>query len=400
MTRSVVTVQARRRWLVVGAVALVLVATPAAVAALPVSAPAIDLDTLVARMRASAGQAYEGYALSTGTAGLPALPQLSDVSDLLNGDTRLRAWYASADRWRVDVIDTASERGTYQLAGTQVRVIINNEPGTVLQVGGARMVWDYAHSQLTELDGEPPVRLPQGPDLVPPALARRLLPALTSDPRTALPVRRVAGIAAVGIRFTPTSRTTTVGRVDMWADPKTGLPLEVDIAGKGASQPFLVTRFLDVSLRAPDPAVLNPPLPRTGIGVTVTQAQDVTQALLGGLSGGRIRPLPDTLAGQPRSVGTLPDLPGVATYGTGLAQFIVVTVPRQVGYDAENKALRGGGVRLDFPDGDGVLIHTSLVSVLAMDSHPVRANYLLAGLVDPALLKQAGSELSQWGSVR
>jgi hypothetical protein len=395
---TVVRAQARRRWLVVGAVAVALVAAPGVVAALPVHAPTVDLDTLVTRIRSSAGQAYEGYALSTGTAGLPALPQLSDVSDLLDGETRLRVWYAASDRWRIDVVGTGSERGTYRLSGGQATV--NSDAGPIFMPVGMQLVWDYGHSQLTELDGEPPVRLPTGPDLVPPALARRLLAATATDPRTALPARRIAGIAAAGVRFTPASRYTTVGRVDVWADPKTGLPLEVDVTGRGAGEPFLTTRFLDVSLRTPDPAVLTPPPVQGGIGYTVTTAQDVVEALGAGLTGGRFRPLPDTLAGQPRSVGTVPDLPGVATYGTGLAQFIVVTVPRQVGYDAEGKAMRGGGVRLDFPDGDGVLIHTSLVSVLAMDSHPVRANYLLAGLVDPALLKQAGSELSQWGSVR
>jgi hypothetical protein len=378
---TVVHAQARRRWLVVGAVAFALVTLPGAVAALPVRAPALDLDTLVARIRASAGQPFEGYALATGSAGLPALPQLTDVADLLDGDTRMRVWYATTDRWRVDVLGTGTERGTYQQPGRQI-------------------VWDYGRSQLTELSGEPPVRLPQGPDLVPPALARRLLAATAGDPRTPLPAKRIAGIAAAGVRFTPASPHTTVGRLDVWADPATGLPLEVDVTGKGATEPLLTTRFLDLSQRAPDPGVLTPPPVRAGIGYTVTDAQDVVEALRGGLTGGRIRPLPDTLAGQPRTNSTLPNLTGVATYGTGLAQFIVVIVPRGVGYDAEGKALRGGGVRLDFPDGDGVLIHTSLVSVLAMDSHPVRTNYLLAGLVDPALLRQAGSELSQWGSVR
>jgi len=374
---TVVRTQARRRWLVVGAVAVALVAAPGAVAALPVGTPAIDVASLVARIRASAGQPFQGYAVSTGSAGLPALPQLSDVSNLFNGDTRMRIWYASAQRWRVDVIDTSTERDTYQLAGRQI-------------------VWDYGRRQLTELDGVPPVRLPQGSDLTPPDLARRLLAATEADPHTALPPRRIAGITAAGVRITPASPNTTVGRVDIWADPASGLPLAVSVTGRGATAPVLTTRFLDVALRTPAEAVLSPPPVAAGIGYTVTDAQDVVQAL----RSRRPRPLPDVLAGQARSDRTVVDVPGVAVYGTGLAQFAVLAVPRQVGFDAMHQAVRGGGVQLQFPDGDGVLIHTPLLSVLAMDAHPVRANYLVAGFVDPALLKQAGAELSSWGSVR
>src|SRR5947207_9473680 len=151
-TVTVVGGQARRCWGVVAAAAVGLAAVPVAISAVPAHAPALD----VARIRASAAQPYQGYAESVGTAGLPALPQLSDVSDLLDGDTRMRVWYSSADRWRVDVLDVAAERDTYQTPDAQ-------------------MIWDYGRNQLTEIGGTPPVRLPRGADLTPPELARRLL---------------------------------------------------------------------------------------------------------------------------------------------------------------------------------------------------------------------------------
>jgi hypothetical protein len=374
MALTVVRGQARRRWLVVAAAVAALLAAPAVVAALPTGAPAVDLTRLVARMRASAGQPFEGYAVSSGTAGLPALPQLSDVADLLDGDSRLRIWYASPWRWRVDVIDTGSERDTYQVVDAQ-------------------LTWDYGRSTLTALEGPPLVRLPRGADLVPPDLARRLLAGTAADRLSALPAKRIAGIAAAGVRVTPASRYTTVGHVDLWADPATGLPLEVSVTGRRATEPVLVTRFMDVALHMPNDDVLTPPGVREGIGYTVVDSTDVVQDLSRRLA----VPLPDNLAGQPRA---RTDLGGVATYGSGLAQFVVVPVPRDLGYDAERRALRGGGKRYDFPDGDGVLIATPLVSVLAMDSHPVRRTYLLAGLVDPSLLRQAGAELSSWGSIR
>jgi hypothetical protein len=374
MASTVVDGQARRRWLLVGAVVLGLVAAPSVVAALPAGTPAVDPARLVARMRASAAQPFEGYAVSSGTAGLPALPQLSDVADLLDGESRLRVWYATSHRWRVDVIDVGTERDTYQLADRQ-------------------LTWDYGRSTLTEVDGSTPLRLPRGADLVPPDLARRLLAATAGDRLSPLPAKRIAGIDAPGVRVTTTNRYTTIGHLDLWADPASGLPLEVTVTGRGATEPVLTTRFMDVTLHMPNDGVLTPPARREGIGYTVVDSTDVLQELSRWLA----VPLPDNLAGQPRAA---VDLGGVATYGTGLAQFVVVPVPRDMGYDAEHRALRGGGRRYDFPDGDGVLIATPLVSVLAMDSHPVRRNYLLAGLVDPSLLREAGAELSSFGSTR
>ena len=62
----------------------------------------------------------------------------------------------------------------------------------------------------------------------------------------------------------PTGRTT-VGHIDVWADPGTGLPVQVEVTGRGAATPVLVSRFLDLSLRAPDPAVLVPPVATPGM---------------------------------------------------------------------------------------------------------------------------------------
>ena len=392
MALTVVRGQARRRWLVVGAVALALVAAPGVVAAIPVHAGAVPVADLVARIRASAGQAFEGYAVSTGTAGLPSLPQLSEVSDLLDGDTSMRVWYASPHHWRVDVIGNGTERDTYQLPSAQVTVNTETGPATfVLQ--DRELTWDYGRSLLTEVGGTAPVRLPRGADLVPSDLGRRLLAAAEGERYSALPAKRVAGIAAAGVRIVPANPHTTVGHVDIWADPRTGLPVEVSVTGKGATDPILVTRFLDLRLGTPPAAVLAPPEPREGIGYTVTDADDLLQSLSGQAEG---IGLPFTLAGFP-----LTSLDrNVATYGTGLTRFVLIQIPRTIALDTMNRIRRGGGIPQRFPDGDGVLVATPLLTVLASDAHPVRRNYLLAGLVDSSVLKQAGAELSQWGSVR
>jgi hypothetical protein len=295
----------------------------------------------------------------------------------------MRVWYSSADRWRVDVIDLAAERDTYRTPQGEV-------------------TWDYGRRQLIDYGGVPVLRLPRGADLTPPELAKRLL-SMAADQVTLapLPARRVAGIDAAGVRLTPTSSLTTVGHIDIWADPASGLPLQVEVTGRSARRPFLTTRFLDVSLTAPAAGVLVPPEQRpdlSPVGVDPTDVDNALKILDPG-------PLPASLAGQPRAnddqvtlngTGVVFWGPGIAAYGTGLARFLVISVPRRIGYDAERRAIRGGGVRLTFPDGDGVLITTPLVSVLAMDGHPARRTYLLAGLVDAKLLKQAGAELSSY----
>jgi hypothetical protein len=371
----------------VATVTLVLGGLPAVAGAIPVRSAPIGLAQLRDLIMASAARPYQGYAVSTGSAGLPALPQLGDVSALLNGDTQLRVWYASSTRWRADVIDTGTERDLYQLPDNLV-------------------IWDFSSNQLTEVRGTPPVRLPRGADLVPPDLARRLLaiagrdptsaPGSATDQLSALAPLRVAGIAAAGLRITPLDQRSTIGKVDIWADPKTGLPLQVAVTGRGASTPVLLTRFLEVAYRTPAAAVLTPPAARPGMGSTVTDSSNIG----GGLAVLNPGTLPARLAGQPRSGNAPAGVAAVGVYGAGFAQFVVIPTPRRVGFEAMRRARQAAGEDLTFADGDAVLLATPLLSVLAMDSHPARRYYLLAGLVDGQLLRQAATELSSYRPAR
>lgn len=376
---TVVRRDAWRRWTAVAAAAAVLAALPVILRALPVRVAGIGLTQLYDRIRGSAHLPYQGYAVSTGLAGLPALPQLGDVARLFNGDTRLRIWYAAPGRWRVDVIDIGQERDVYQGLDGQ-------------------FVWDYGSNQLTEIAGTAPVRLPRGADLAPPDLARRLLAAAgpTQGQLSTLPAHRVAGIAAAGLRMTPVDPLTTVGRVDVWADPATGLPLQVAVTARGASAPILVSRFLDISLAGPAASVLTPPPVLGGIGFTITQTPDV----IAGLAAVRPGPLPDRLAGATRAATSPAGLVGIGAYGTGLAQFVVLSVPRRIGSEAMRSATKAGGLPLAFPGGEGVLISTPLLGVLVMLSQVARRTYLLAGLVSTTQLQLAGTQLSTYQAAR
>src|SRR6266487_839573 len=222
------------RWLVLlGAVAL-LAALPAVVAALPVAAPPRSAADLLAKVSGSTATPYQGYAESRASLGLPDLPVVGRQTALLGAITRIRAWVASPTVWRVDELTAIGESDLY-----------HDESGT--------LEWDSGSHRVERTAGEPVVRFARAADLLPPELGRRLAAAATPDETRPLPPRRVAGVDALGLRITPRSPTTTVGRVDLWADPFTGLPVRVELTASGGRGPIIVTSFLDLQQRAPEP---------------------------------------------------------------------------------------------------------------------------------------------------
>lgn len=363
---TVVRGAARRRWAVLLAVVAVLCALPVALGVRPVHAPDVDVAVLRQRMTASASAPYRGYAQSTGVLGLPALPGLTEVTTLLTGTTQLRTWYAAADRWRVDVIGPGTERDFYAN-------------------GAAQVVWDYGRNQLTQIVGRAPVRLPRGADLTPPDLSRRLLAIAAGDPARRLPDRRIAGIAAAGLRITPATAETTVAQVDIWADPRTGLPLQAELTARGGDRPVFVTRFLEVQLGNPPADVLMPPARRRDMGFSVTATPD----LLGALNRFGGEALPDRIAGRARR-SAVQGSAGVGVYGTGLAQFVVLAVPHRIGARVYEAAVTVGS-SVDVPYGLAALIATGLLTVLVVEADRM---YLVAGLVDPAVLRQVAVDLA------
>ncbi len=365
-----------RRWLLVAAGGATLVGLGVARDALPAGAGAADRtpEQWRARLVGSAAQPYVGYARSSGRLGLPDLPQLEQASALLTSTTRIRAFVAGPHRWRVDELTPAGERDTYRL-------------------GDVEVVWDFGANQLTRVVGATPVRLPRAADLLPPELARRLVGLAPGDPVSALPARRIAGRSAAGLRVTPLDPDTTVGRVDVWVEPSSGLPLRVEVGGHDDPAPVLVTEFREIDLRPPAPDVLVPAVP-PGAGAVRVEAAGLTGALrvLGAA------PLPDRLAGRDRvrlpGPGGSDDLPGVGLYGTGLAGFALIPLPRRVARRALDGATGAGGVPVVLPDGAAVRLGTPLLSVVIHGgAGRRRGGVLLVGTVAPAVLEQAVREL-------
>jgi hypothetical protein len=357
---------------VVGLGIAVLVSLPALLAARPVHAPELPVADLYAKMRASANQPYQGFAVSDGTAGLPSIPQLADAIALLNGETQLRIWHAGPQSWRVDQIGEGTERDLYQATAYQVQ-------------------WDFGANQLTTITGDQPLRLPQGSDVIPPELARRIF--ATADPQPAelspLPARRVAGLAAAGLRFTPHDPATTIAHVDIWADPATGLPVQVELTGRNASTPIFVTRFLDLDLTAPDGATLTPPAGGPNTSYTAVDGRDIAQAFRSLRPG----PLPTTLNNTARTDDPAASV-GPAVYGTGLTRVVVIPVPRSVGGDAFDRVKKAGGLTTYLLGGATVVVATPIVSVLVLDTGNPRRMYIMVGLVTPSVLQPAATDLT------
>jgi hypothetical protein len=363
----VVTRQAYRRWSIVAAGTVLLCGLPALIAAWPVPAAAVSSAQLRARILSSADVPYQGYAESSVDLGLPTLPDLGNVTSLLDGTTDQYSWYLSADQWRADVLTNAGETDTYQ----------SSESGTYQ--------WSYSSDLLTQILGSEPVRLPRAADLLPPALAQRLLGYAGAATRvSALPTRRIAGVDAAGLRLTPASSTSTISAVDVWADSRTGLAVEVEIFGRDSTTPVLVSQFLSVSFARPAAATVSPNLSE-GVNFATGSLPDVTRILNGYGPG-----LPPSLGGVARVAG-VPGLPDVAAYGSGLARFAVVPLPYSEGQSVI-QAASSAGVTVQLGSGTAVIIQTPLVTVLVSQqlSGPI---YLLAGTVTATVLERAVQQL-------
>ena len=361
-----------RRWAAVAVGLAVLCGLPVIASALPVSVPPLTASALRARILASADESFAGYAESNATFGLPPLSGLTGLTALLDGVTKMRVWQATPARWRVDVLSDAGERDTYALSDA------------------LSYIWDSGDQLLTEVRGPQTFRLPRPADLVPPALALRLLSEASRQARfSVIAPLRVAGQSAAGLRMTPADPASTVGQVDIWADPSSGLPLMVEIFPRGSAHPALQSQFFQVSRWQPDSRVLTP-VDGPGTGFTVTNAG----SLAGALSDLGLVALPAELAGRIRFP-VEPGFEAIGVYGGGLSTFVVLGVRGTAGENLVPDAISAGGARLDIAGGRGVVIGAPLVNAVIVRPPRFFVSFLLAGTVSAQVLEQAAAVLTQ-----
>ena len=341
---------------------------PVLASALPASVPALTPRQLENKILASQRLSFSGYAESDATFGLPPLPAFASVTPLLDGITRMRVWQASPDRWRVDTLSDTGENDTY----------LDN---------GTTYVWDSGEQLLTGIFGPEVIRLPRAADLMPAALAVRIINEAGPDAKLSLlPPQRVAGQSAAGLAVRPASPQSTIAQADIWASPATGLPLLVQVFGRGAAHPALESQFLQAGPWTPVDSVLTPQQgPGTGFtattpanfaGVLKNLDNEVLPAALGGLARA---PSPVTQIG---------------VYGTGLTAFAVLTFRHGTGGQLLTDALDAGAAPLSFTDGTGAIASAPLVNLALV--HPYRSpdTFLLVGFVSRTTLEQAAAVLA------
>jgi hypothetical protein len=365
---SVVTAAARRRWAVVVAGTALLVAAPslgaAAVSVVTRPASAPTADSLLRRVLGSASVAHQGLAESRGTLGLPDVRRFGDVAALLGSTTRARVWWQDADRWRVAQLTATGEQDVYAPTADTI------------------VTWDYERNLRRTVIGADQIRLPRVDDLLPPRSARRLLGHLGMDDQVStLPARRIAGHAALGLRVVPASPKRTIGSVDVWADAGSGLPLALTVKDRHGVTAF-ETAFVDVDVtRPPDTDVEVPTSP--GARLETADAPDVVAAVD---RYARLA-LPARLAGEPRTPGIVR---GTATFGRGLARFVVIPLPPGPAGDVLDAARLRAPVE-DVAGGRLVVLDSGVVTAAVAVGD--ETSYLVAGLVTTDVVRAAGQQL-------
>lgn len=359
------------RWLAVLAGIGVLVSLPSAVAALPTARSELSAAQLLDRIQGSGRVGYQGYAESSGGLALPVTSQFASLGDLFGGQSQLRVWWRSATDWRVDSIGLAGETDVH-----------TDELGF--------WSWNYESNTatFTQQPTRPDIRLPTDADLLPPQLAGRLLSQAGAAEASRLPSTRVAGISAAGLRIRPADPISSVDRVDVWADPATGLALRVQVYGKQSASPALASGFLDVRIGEPAASSTAFTVP-IGANLHSTTSPDLATAIdqLGGAAP------PGELAGIARNA-LLPQLGSVGVYGRGVTEFVVVPLPRRVAFSLRRQLAPATGAADGSSSNPAELVLSAGPLNLLLTSFDDPAGpWLLLGTVTAQTLAKAGGQL-------
>ena len=341
---------APRRYLTVTLAIALVVSLPAIVGAIPVSAKKIPVATLLARVMASETVQYTGLASASGGLQIPDLGVGSDVTALLSGTNRLRAWWAGPTQYRVDRVTFAAESDVYR-TGEQI------------------WTWDSDHRIAVLTAGKPQIPLPGPQDALPGNLARRLLAQAKPADLHPAGARRIAGRTVLAMTWQPNDPRSTIGRVTVWVDQDNGLPLSVEVRSISGGRAFS-SSFLDIHFAAPNPSVLkfDPSNDKTAIventepGAPQSAAATFTlPKLIGGLHE-RSRPSPL-----------------IATYGVGPSIVAITALDPQAAGALRQQIDSPGHPPVKGAFGVGSLIETPLVTGLIFATNT--NGYVLLGTV-------------------
>ena len=352
------------RWLIVAAVALALVAAPSLVRAIPARSSTIGAADLAHRIRAAYDAGWSGEVVAQGNLRVPlTAATFSGIARLLGERTDLRVWWRTPDDWHVDRMTATGE-------------------SDIAVDGGLEVTWDYESRRVRVLPYSS-VRLPDDSDVVPTSLAHRLLSGAGPSELSRLPSKRVAGRSAAGLRLVPADPRSTIGRVDVWADDTTGVPLRVDVYAARSSRPVLTTQVVTFDPSRPSRAEAHMHLdPR----LSFTRGQAVDEAAGANVFAPFVQP--DRVAGLPR-LGDPTYYGAVGVYGHGPTALLAVPLREFVASQLRDQLRRSPQAT---EDPEGVSLAVGPVSILLTDV--AQAHFLVVGTVTPQTLLAAAQDLA------
>jgi outer membrane lipoprotein-sorting protein len=342
---------ARRRYLTAGLAIAIVVSLPAIVGAVPVSAKKIPVTTLLARALASQNIKYTGLASASGALQIPDFGVGVEVTALISHTNRLRAWWDGPAHFRVDRETAFAETDIYR-------------------VGNQLWTWDSDHRSAILTSGKQDIPLPGAEDALPSNLARRLLALAKPADVHPAGAQRVAGRTVLAMTWEPNDRRSTIGRVKVWVDQNTGLPLSVEVRTQSGSRAFS-SSFLDIHYGAPDPSVL-----RFDPTKDPTHPFTVTTEPVAPDSRPATFRLPRVIAGLPQR--SPPD-PLIATYGDGPSVVAVTPLDPPAAQALRGQVDSPGHPPIEGAFGEGSLIETPLVTGLIF--YTKNNGYVLLGTV-------------------
>ncbi len=350
------------RWLVVLLAAAALIVTPVAVGARRPDTVAVAAPVLAQRIAASSNVGWSGRVDSEGSLQIPKSDSFATLGDLLGQRNDLRVWWRSPQDWRVDRIRSTGETDLFHQGRGQIRWIFESERATFSPVSR--------------------IRLPDAPDVTPAILGRNLLQGARPSELTGLPSRLIAGVSAAGLRLVPAEPAATVTRVDLWAEPDTGLVLRVELYGVGVERPVLTTSVTDLNLTMPAPSTTQFRAPG-GIRLAYEESVDVAAAA------NALYPfdLPVRLGGLDVRGGAAPGPVGI--YGRGPTTIIALPLRGQVAQPLRDRLNDGAAEQTAV----GTLAPAGPINVLLTPPRPRGGGFLLAGTVTRETLEQAAEQL-------
>jgi hypothetical protein len=359
---------AAHRWWTVGIVVALLVASPVLVRARPAADEDVSAAALLARVRDSRAVPFAGFAETSGAVALPENEALSSLGSLLGETNRVRVWWRDPATWRVASLRTTGETDLVHTRQQTIR-------------------WVYESKRAT-LIPDVPVRLPNAADLVPNELVRHAFAGVEASELRRLPARRVAGRDALGLRLTPREPVAGVGRMDVYVDSASGVPLSAELFAVGSRSAALTSRFLDFSLDPPskDDLSFTPP-------PDAERRYDDVVDLAAAADRFAARRPPTTLAGLPDRNPRGSTIRGsVGVYGRGPTVLLAIPLwSRTADRVREDLAKQPGVLSTD----TGLLVEAAPLRLLLAEPEPNGTSWLLAGTVTSQALDDAAGELAE-----